>query len=321
MDISSANVLVTGGAGTLGKALALRRRREGWTGRWTVYSSDAHKHEEMRRDFPELQYVQGDIRNGETLYAAMTGHDIVIHAAACKIIPVSEFQALDTIDVNVLGSQTVCSAAMRAGIEDVIAISTDKACYPVNAYGASKMLMEKLIQEYARQSYTTQFHLVRYGNVLESSGSVIEAWNNALQRGDKIKITDPEMTRFWISPSQAVDFVLQTMQIESTGFIWVPKMPALTIGKLAQYTLEDEFPHLWDMIERIPLRPGEKMHETLLTSEEADRAVEDSLGYLVYPSTTPVLAEDIPYLAQASYSSDKARVLSKEELLEMLENG
>lgn len=305
------DILMTGGAGTLGRAIAERRKRKGWTGKLTVYSTDSHKHDYMRRLYPDVQFVQGDVRNAETLYNAMVGHDVCLHLAAVKVIPDSEYWTLDTVDVNVNGTINVCVQAMHAGIEHVLAISTDKACHPANAYGATKMLTEKVVQEYARLDSETQFHLVRYGNVLESTSSVIEVWKKAQERGEPIKITDPNMTRFWLSPQQAVDMVIASMEFGS-GYIYIPKMPALSIGKLAEYVLGEGYE-----VQTIPLRPGEKMHETLLTIDECKRAFSSIAHFVLPPTTSPAM----PYwLIEKPYASDTARELTKEELTELLEN-
>jgi len=312
--LESSNILVTGGAGTLGHAIARKRKQDGWTGHLTVYSTDSHKHEVMKREYPDINFVQGDIRNPDTLYMAMAGHDVVIHAAAVKIIPVSELYSIDTFDVNVNGSQCVFSTALRAQIKHVIAISTDKACHAANAYGASKYLMEKMCQEYARQDFPTQFHLVRFGNVLESNGSVIEAWKKAIERGEKIKITNPVMTRFWISPSQAVEYVIEAFDCPS-GCIYIPRVPALSIGKLAEYTVgeKSKWPELYDII---PIRPGEKMHETLLTEEEGWYALQSPEAFLLAPNTAGRFTTAVP-----PYSSDMAPELTREELEKLLEEG
>jgi UDP-N-acetylglucosamine 4,6-dehydratase/5-epimerase len=314
VNIESANIFVTGGAGTLGRAIARRRKEDGWTGQLTVYSTDDHKHDFMRKNFPGVNCVQGDIRNPETLYNAMVGHDIVIHAAAVKVIPVSEYYSLDTIDVNVTGSQVVCAMAIRANIQHVLGISTDKACHPANAYGASKMLMEKIFQEYARvPNCETQFHLVRYGNVLESTGSVVEAWKKAVAVGEPCKMTDPDMTRFWLSPSAAVQYVIEALQWYS-GHIYIPMMPALSIGKLAEYTVGE------NTIERIPLRPGEKMHETLITEEENFYLRDTPYfapGYMRILCPTCGPRNDHPSLSEP-YTSQNARQLTKEELQALL---
>lgn len=310
MDLSKFDIFVTGGAGTLGRAIARKRKEEGWTGRLTVYSTDNHKHDFMRRLYPDVNFIQGDIRNGVTLLNGMVGHDIVIHAAAVKVIPDSEKDSIDTIDVNVYGSQNVCVAAMQANISHVIGISTDKACHPANAYGAAKMLMEKIFQEFARVESNTKFHLVRYGNVLESTGSVVEWWNRAKALGQPIKITYAGMTRFWISPRQTVGYVERAMDFES-GLIYVPKMKALSVGKMAEYIVGDEVE-----IQRIPLRPGEKIHETLVTVEEMDRTEKGDDAFVVYPST--VTGIDFSKGWEHAYSSDVAEELTESELAELL---
>lgn len=306
MDLHSVDLFVTGGAGTLGRAIARRRKLEGWKGRLTVYSTDTHKHDYMRKFYPDVCFIQGDIRNPDTLYNAMIGHDVVIHAGAVKVIPVSEYQSIDTFDVNVNGSMNVCRTAVLAGVKHVLGISTDKVCHAANAYGATKYLMEKAFQEYARAGHATEFHLVRYGNVLESTGSVIEAWKNAIARGENIRITDPTMTRFWISPSQAVDLVIRSLDFES-GFIYIPEMPALSIGDLATYTVG-----ICDF-ERVPLRPGEKMHETLLTCEEGWYAYHNGDAFVLRPTTQFRNPQPIE-----PYSSDVAIKLTLEELTELL---
>ena len=306
--LENPSIFVTGGAGTLGRAIAQRRKDEGWAGKLTVYSRDSHKHEQMRRSFPDVNYVQGDIRNPETLYNAMVGHDVVIHAGAVKIIPVSEFYSIDTFDVNVTGSWNVCAQALRANVRRVLGISTDKACHAANAYGASKYLMEKLFQEYSRIDSDTSFHLVRYGNVLESTGSVIETWKNAVGNGEPINVTDPRMTRFWLSPKQAVELIVQALKIES-GTILIPKMPSLSILKLADYVLPEKFE-----VNSVPLRPGEKMHEELLTVEETKYAVESNDFFFLRPTTEPQNQNTNPL----SYSSDIAPELTREQLENLL---
>lgn len=305
------SVICLGGSGTLGRAIAERRKKEGWGGKFTVYSTDNHKHNLMRKLYPDINFVQGDIRNPETLYNAMVGHDICLHLAAVKVIPDSEHYSLDTIDVNINGSINVCVQAMNAGIKQVLGISTDKVCHPANAYGATKYLMEKIFQEYSRTVSETKFNLVRYGNVLESTGSVIESWKNSIERGQPIQITSPNMTRFWISPNQAVDLVLRALECES-GEVLIPIMKSLSIGKLAEYTLGE-----YKSVE-LPIRPGEKMHETLLTIEETEHASQtgDMKYYILQPTTGQ--KTDFPLLP---FSSDVAVRLTKDELMELLQDG
>lgn len=311
--LETANVFVTGGAGTLGRAIAQRRKAEGWLGKLTVYSTDEHKHAYMRSLYPDVNFIQGDIRNSETLYNAMVGHDVVIHAAAVKVIPASEIASIDTLDVNVNGSLNVCFTALRAGVGHVLGISTDKACHPANAYGATKMLMEKVFQEYARIEHVhTQFHLVRYGNVIESTGSVVEAWRNAVATSEPVRITDENMTRFWLSPEQAVDYVVEALKFDS-GLIFVPKMKSLSIGKLVEYSLGEEFENT--TIVHIPLRPGEKGHETLVTLEELTRCADMGDYYVVFPSTVVAPFKKHPDIP---FTSANAEELSKMEFSELM---
>lgn len=322
--LENASIFVTGGAGTLGRAIARRRKEAGWKGKMTVYSTDSEKHEKMRRRFPDISYIPGDIRSQDSLYNAMAGHEVVIHAAAVKRIPEAEFASVDCTDINVIGSLNVCVAAHRAGVAHVLGISTDKACHPANAYGASKMLMEKIFQEYASLGFETQYHLVRYGNVLESTGSVIELWRRAVDNIEPVKITDENMTRFWLSPSQAVDYVISSLECDP-GFIYVPKMPALSIGKLLKYTLLDNYDskkHNYSL-QSVPLRPGEKMHETLVTVEELSRTMQNDEEFVIRPSTkvNPLNGAQPSELTHDPYTSANARELSKVELMELLEEG
>lgn len=313
-------ILVTGGAGCLGRAIARKRKEEGWTGKLTVYSRDTFKHERMRKLYPDVNFVQGDILSPELLYNAMVGHDIVIHAAACKVIPTSEDQPIDTIEQNVVGSWNVCSQAARAGIKHVLGISTDKACHPFNAYGATKMLMEKTFQEYARMPIDTKYHLIRYGNVLESTGSVVEAWKKAANNGDPVKVTDPEMTRFYISPRQAANYAMHALEFES-GLVYVPVMPALSLGDLLEYVVGTQYRN----IVRIPLRAGEKIHETLVTIDERrktkflDEGENDA--FLVYPATSDFITSDAEFLQGiVPFTSNTARKLTEQELLDLLKD-
>lgn len=306
------SILITGGAGTLGKAIIKRAHKENWDCNITIFSTDAMKHLEVRRQYPHVNSVIGDIRDYTTLYNAMAGKDIVVHAAAVKHIPVSEVHSLDTIAINVEGSQNVLQCAVQHNIPDVIGISTDKACHPANAYGASKYLMEKMFQEYSRAGFPTNFHLVRYGNVLESTGSVIELWKDSVAKREPIQLTDPGMTRFFLSPNQAVDYVVRAMDVAS-GYILVPKIKSLSIGVLAEYTLEN-----YDgvTVQRVPLRPGEKMHETLLTDEEVKYV---PVGDEDFMWLSPTTGSGTNVLGSA-YSSDIAPRLTREELAELLRN-
>lgn len=305
-------LLLLGGAGTLGRAIIKRATEEKWDCKITIFSCDVLKHHKIKRLYPRINSIGGDIRDFTGLLNAMTGKDIVLHLAARKHIPESEYNSVDTIDVNVTGSLNVCQAAMQLGIPHVIGISTDKAARPVNCYGATKMLMEKIFQEYSRLGIHTQYHLVRYGNVLESNGSVIEVWRRAFASGEPIRITNAGMTRFWLSPSQAVQYVVDAYGIPN-GHILIPKLSALSLGKLAKYTI----PGLAEQFfETVPVRPGEKVHETLLTEEEGWYAWEGKGDYILAPTTSPRRPDPLP-----AYSSDIAPELTQEELARLLKDG
>lgn len=306
------SVFITGGGGCLGREIIRRARDLGWNTKFTVFSTDTTKHTVVKRLFPEVRCVVGDIRDNVTLRNAMVGHDIVIHAAAVKHIPVSEVDSLDTIEINVNGSLNVVLNAIEVGIERVIGISTDKSCHPANAYGATKYLMEKMFQELSRVGYDTQFHLVRYGNVLESTASVIEVWKGQISRGEPIVITNEHMTRFWLSPAQAAKLVELSMGCKS-GEILIPKAKSLSIGELFDYSIGETRTQMV----HIPLRPGEKMHETLLSIEETEFATEYETGFILRPTTTE---RNDPGMVILPYDSHMAARLTRDELLDLLKN-
>lgn len=252
----SNNIFLTGGSGTLGKAILETSEQP-----ITVFSRDPMKQMKLRAELDrEFRCVIGDVRDEMAVFRAMAGHDLVIHAAAMKHIPQAEQDPDACYEINVRGSRNVLDAALRHGIRDVVLISTDKACHPVNVYGCSKMMMERLALSYV--SAGLNVYLPRYGNVIDSTGSVVQVWRKQLADGGKISITDPQMTRFWLTPNQAVDVIMESMKYKNT--IYVPRLPALSIIKLAQYALGDDVE-----VETIGLRPGEKIHEELMTKEES----------------------------------------------------
>ena len=305
-------VLITGGAGTLGFNILARAQAEKWDSHFTIFSTDPVKHSRIKSIFPNVHSIVGDIRDATTLYNAMAGKDVVIHAAAVKEIPTGEWNAIDTYEINVGGSLNVANVAVSLGIPKVLGISTDKACHPANNYGATKMIMEKIFQEFARMPFSTKFHLVRYGNVIESSASVLEKWRDAAREFKPIEITDPAMTRFWLSPSQAVDCALESLGL-APSTIFIPRMKSLEIGKMAEYVLGENYE-----VKRIPIRPGEKMHETLVTKEEAPKTFTTAKGFILPPSTS----EAFPYHLHSNdaYTSENAERLTKEEFMEMIDD-
>lgn len=314
MDSLQGEVLITGGAGTMGRELIRRSVENKWDCHITIFSTDAIKHARVKAVYPNIHSVIGDIRDFTTVYNAMSGKDIVIHGAAVKYIPESEYNSIDTYQINVDGSLNVAQSAIQHRTPQVVAISTDKSCHAANCYGATKYLTEKIWQEFSRLNLSTKFTLTRYGNILESTGSVVEKWRDAVEQGFSISITSPEMTRFFLSPKQGVDIILASMKIEA-GCIYIPKARALSVGKLAQYTLGDLYDK--DKINIIPIRPGEKLDETLLTLEECRHAVEiDETHFILHPTTS--LMADNP--VAAPYTSDTAPELTRDELMELLRN-
>jgi len=253
------NILITGGSGTLGHATVRTAQAEHWDATFTIYSRSELRQAEMRARYPHCRYVLGDVRDYERLAAACAGHDIIIHAAAMKRIPEAEAQPENCYAVNVLGSMNVARAAQAAGVARVVGISTDKACLAATAYGASKLAMEKLFQ--AQPSTMTLFTLVRYGNVLASNGSVIPLWREQAAQGGVLTVTDPEMTRFWMTERDAVDMVDRATS-EDAGAIVVPKMPSLSLRTMASYIAPGA------PFRITGLRSCEKRHEDLVHGDE-----------------------------------------------------
>lgn len=263
-------VLLTGGSGYLGRAILRRAEREHWNARFTIYSRDEHKQAAVKRRFPDIRCVLGDVRDLDRLQAVMPGHDVVVHAAAVKFIPEAEFNVLETIDVNVEGSRIVAMAAASSGVGSVVGISTDKAAAPLNTYGLTKALMERVFGEAASWGIT-RFSCVRYGNVVSSSGSVVRTFRRQLQEDGRVQVTHADMTRFWLSADEAVDLIATANALAGrdpgfpAGGVLVPRCAAMAIIDLAR-VVAGEAP-----VDVVGLRPGEKMHETLATIAEIPR--------------------------------------------------
>lgn len=299
-------VFVTGGTGSLGRALLTRAQQEKWSAQFTVYSRDEMKQQALKRQFPFVRLAIGDVADYDTLERAMVGHDTVLHLAAFKHIPAGESNVAAMLQTNLVGTQNVASATLRSGVERVLFVSTDKACHPVNAYGASKMLGERVCQE-ADALGLTEFHLVRYGNVLSSTGSVIPLWKEQVERGEPLRVTEPSMTRFWLTEQQAVDCLLAALN-EPHGCIYVPRLPSLSMGLFQKYLFPDA------EYKEMGLRPGEKMHEELLTREET-RFTENYDSYFrLHPVAGPAVVEP----ESDGYTSDNAPRLARHELLQMV---
>lgn len=264
-------ILVTGGTGSFGQKFVKLILDEDEPRAVRIYSRDELKQLEMRQDFTDrrLRFLIGDVRDRERLYRAMNGVDIVVHAAALKQVPTLEYNPIEAVKTNITGATNVIDAAIDNGVEKVVFISTDKAVHPVNLYGATKLVSEKLMIQ--ANSYVggrgTRFTCIRYGNVVGSRGSVIPIFIQNRKKG-AISITDERMTRFWISLTQGVSFVKKRIDHMGGGEIFVPKIPSMRLVDVAR-TLAPEARQ-----EIIGIRPGEKLHEELITQEEAPQTKE-----------------------------------------------
>lgn len=269
------NVLITGGAGYLGRGIM--RQLPDYD--YVVYSRDETKQDICKRSFPNANYVLGDIRDITRLSHTLMKYDVdtIIHAGAIKYIPEAEKNVEECISVNVDGSRNVAEAALACGVERVVGISTDKACEPINVYGATKMLMERLFREYGLIG-ETKFTITRYGNVVGSTGSVIPLFQRQIEAG-RITITDPYMSRFWISLNQAVELIGWALEADS-GQMIVPKAQAMTIGDLADALIEISG-KIQVFKEVVGPRPGEKSHENLIHKYESVRAQDQGQFYVI----------------------------------------
>ncbi len=260
--------LITGGAGYLGRGTLRRIERDLSNWEPTIYSRDETKQDECRRRYPFARYILGDVRDVDRLRAVMVGHDIVIHTAAMKYIPEAEVNASECVAVNVGGTQAVMRAAMGAGIKKVVGISTDKAVQPVNIYGCSKMARERLIADPAQFEGGPDFTCVRYGNVEGSTGSVIPLFKRQYDEQGLVRITDPDMTRFWMSVDEAIDLVVLALERAARGAIVIPPARAMKIIDVARAATAEDV-----KVEIIGVRPGEKQHEMLIHYEESVRSL------------------------------------------------
>ena len=280
IDLSATTILLTGGTGSFGTAF-VQRILDTWPAAVVrVFSRDELKQSEMRARFGDKQvrYLVGDVRDKDRLYRASQGVDIVVHAAAMKQVPACEYNPFEAIRTNILGAQNVVDSAIDAGVPRVLALSTDKAVNPVNLYGATKLCAEKIFVQgnaYAAQS-PTRIACVRYGNVVGSRGSVVPLFRAQANEGS-LTITDERMTRFWISLDQAVNLVLYALEHMNGGEIFIPKIPSMRVTELAE-AIAPGVPH------RITgIRPGEKIHEILLTADESRHTVDAGDAYVILP--------------------------------------
>ena len=280
-------LLITGGTGSFGRALAKRLLGENECNKVIIFSRDEWKQWEMRRsdpifDHPKIRYFLGDVRDERRLLRAFSGVDMIIHAAALKQVPAAEYNPTEFINTNINGAINVIDAAINCGVKKVIALSTDKAVNPINMYGATKLCSDKLFiaaNAYVGARGYPNFSVVRYGNVAASRGSIIPFWQNLIDNNiKKLPITDARMTRFWITLDQSVDFVYQCFGLmKRGGEIFIPKIPSVRITDLA----EAMAPELEKVI--CGIRPGEKLHELMISADDARHTVEFDKYYIILP--------------------------------------
>jgi UDP-N-acetylglucosamine 4,6-dehydratase len=287
-DPTGKAILVTGGTGSFGRCFVRTVISRYRPRKLIIFSRDEMKQYEMAhewsvKDYPFLRYFIGDVRDRDRLQMAMRDVDYVIHAAALKHVPAAEYNPFECVLTNVHGAENVVNAAIGTGVKKVIALSTDKAVNPINLYGATKLAADKIFVAANSLSglHGTRFAVVRYGNVVASRGSVVELFRRLIDEGvDSLPITDPRMTRFWITIRQGVDFVLSCFRMMSGGEIFVPKIPSMKITDLAR-AMAPQLSH-----HTIGIRPGEKLHEVLITEDDARSALELTDRYIIEPVFT-----------------------------------
>jgi UDP-N-acetylglucosamine 4,6-dehydratase/5-epimerase len=321
--LDGSSVLITGGTGSLGKSLVKYLLDETKVRRIAIFSRDELKQMHMSSDFnddPRLRWFLGDIRDIERLKRAFHGVDYVIHAAALKQVDTGEYNPMEFIKTNVLGSQNVIDASIEARVKKVVALSTDKASSPINLYGATKLTADKLFVAANNYSfgYGTTFCVVRYGNVMGSRGSVIPFFKELAMNGKPLPITDLRMTRFLISLDKAVNFVIESLEIMSGGELYVPRIPSMKIVDLAQAVAPGSEMH------EIGMRPGEKLHEEMISEDDSRRTIETNGRFIVMPVVAEwgyKIPNGTPMKDGSAYRSDtNPEWMSQGDLKKFIEN-
>lgn len=328
IDLNGASVLITGGTGSFGKKCTEMILKTYKPKRLIIFSRDELKQFEMQQRFSEaeypcMRYFLGDIRDADRLHRAFQGVDFVIHAAALKQVPAAEYNPFEAIKTNVIGAENIINACLDCGVKRVVALSTDKAANPINLYGATKLCSDKLF--IAGNAYSgdsgTRFAVVRYGNVVGSRGSVVPFFKNMVASGaTTLPITDPRMTRFWITLEQGVRFSLDCLERMEGGELFVPKIPSMTVTDLATAVAPDV------TTEVIGIRPGEKLHEVLISEDDARHTLEFDDHYVIEPEfhwwsgSSHVARGGTPVDEGFCYASDtNDQWLTIDELREMIE--
>ena len=315
-------ILVTGGTGSFGKAFIAELLERHNPRRVVIFSRDELKQYEVRQKFaddPRLRWFIGDIRDQHRLARAMHGVDYVVHAAALKQVDTAEYNPFEYVQTNVVGSQNVVEAAIDTGVKKVVALSTDKASSPLNLYGATKLAADKLFQSanHYAAGYETRFSVVRYGNVMGSRGSVIPFFKKLAAEGKPLPVTDRRMTRFWITLPQAVQFVIDSFDLMQGGELYVPRIPSMRIMDLVEAVAPGSETY------EIGIRPGEKLHEEMISLDDARRTLRIGDRYVVLPTIanwgfTPPEGEELP--EGFAYQSDSNDLwLDAQDIRDVLE--
>lgn len=321
MDWADRTVLLTGGTGSFGRKFTEVILQEQALKKLIVFSRDELKQHEMRLRFqdPRLRYFIGDVRDKDRLHRAIQGVDIIVHAAALKQVPSCEYNPFEAVKTNILGASNIIDVAIDAGVKHVLALSTDKAVNPINLYGATKLVAEKLFIQGNAYSGAgeTRFSCVRYGNVVGSRGSVIPVFQQQRATG-RITITDERMTRFWITLEQGARFVIKCVEIMRGGEVFVPKIPSMQLLELAEVVAPS------CEVEVVGIRPGEKLHEVLISRDESRYTLEFDDMYLIQPVHPWWQIQEYPGARPmedgAKFSSDtNSWWLSREELGRIIE--
>ena len=319
-------ILITGGTGSLGTALT-KRLLKTEVDVIRIYSRDEWKQIQMQDQLnnKKLRFLIGDVRDKERLSRAMEDIDIVFHAAALKHVPVAEYNPFEAIKTNVLGAQNVIESALDNKVSRVIAIGTDKAVSPLNTYGATKLLMERMMTaaNFFKGKHKTDFLCVRYGNVLGSRGSVLPKFLEQIKNGQRLTITDPKMTRFNITMKQAIDLIFRAVNDGKSGEVFVPKLKAYTLDEFKNAIIE--LTKYNGVIQKIQVRPGEKFHETLINQDEIAYTYESNNDYIIrspgVEDLSDIKSRNLKRVKfTGPYSSDKAPAISKNELKQIIQS-
>jgi len=304
--LDGSTILITGGTGSLGKQLTQTLLDQTKVRRLIIFSRDELKQYEMEKKFSAhanskcLRYFIGDVRDQNRLMLALRGVDYVVHAAAIKHVSIAEYNPFECIKTNIFGAQNLIEASLRSGVKKIVALSTDKAASPINLYGASKLASDKIFVAANSLGGGMDFScsVVRYGNVLGSRGSVVPFFKDLIAQGsDHLPITDLRMTRFWITLQQGVNFVLSSLAMMQGGEIFIPRIPSMKMTDMAQYLAPDL------EIREVGIRPGEKLHEQMITSDDGRQTIELEDRYIIKPQFS--------FWSEKNYQADHAKPVAE----------